>query len=203
MRDFGYLATAADAASADAREARGDLRRGPAARKAVRRAARAAARPGELEDAQELEHKTDDWHPVDPAKLSEAAAAPGKPPPALKKQPTVAQAIAQGADAFYFFQIERSQIHGEGAKTRRRRRDRRPRARGADQKEWDEWSARREAWRPYVEKAKGGGASMAAALALDAKRDELLGDAGGREKTLAKVKEELKGLESKIRQRRR
>ena len=41
---------------------------------------------------------------------------------------------------------------------------------------------------------------MAAALALDAKRDELLGDAGGREKTLAKVKEELKGLESKIRQ---
>ena len=67
-------------------------------------------------------------------------------------------------------------------------------------KEWDEWSARREAWRPYVEKAKGGGASMAAALALDAKRDELLGDAGGREKTLAKVKEELKGLESKIRQ---
>ena len=29
-------------------------------------------------DAQELEHKTDDWHPVDPAKLSEAAAAPGK-----------------------------------------------------------------------------------------------------------------------------
>ena len=202
MRDFGYLATGADAASADELEKR--VATFVAGQQHEKPYAEPLAQPrglAKLEDAQELEHKTDDWHPVDPAKLSEAAAAPGKPPPALKKQPTVAQAIAQGADAFYFFRIERSQIHKEKARKLGGAVETVDPAREAlIKKEWDEWSARREAWRPYVEKAKGGGASMAAALALDAKRDELLGDAGGREKTLAKVKEELKGLESKIRQ---
>ena len=202
MRDFGYLATAADAASADELEKR--VATFVAGQQHEKPYAEPLAQPrglAKLEDAQELEHKTDDWHPVDPAKLSEAAAAPGKPPPALKKQPTVAQAIAQGADAFYFFRIERSQIHKEKARKLGGAVETVDPAREAlIKQEWDEWSARREAWRPYVEKAKGGGASMAAALALDAKRDELLGDAGGREKTLAKVKEELKGLESKIRQ---
>ena len=202
MRDFGYLATAADAAAADELEKR--VATFVAGQQHEKPYAEPLAQPrglAKLEDAQELEHKTDDWHPVDPAKLSEAAAAPGKPPPALKKQPTVAQAIAQGADAFYFFRIERSQIHKEKARKLGGAVETVDPAREAlIKKEWEEWSARREAWRPYVEKAKGGGASMAAALALDAKRDELLGDAGGREKTLAKVKEELKGLESKIRQ---
>ena len=201
MRDFGYLATGADAASAELEKRVATFVAGQQHEKPY---AEPLAQPrglAKLEDAQELEHKTDDWHPVDPAKLSEAAAAPGKPPPALKKQPTVAQAIAQGADAFYFFRIERSQIHKEKARKLGGAVEAVDPAREAlIKKEWDEWSARREAWRPYVEKAKGGGASMAAALALDAKRDELLGDAGGREKTLAKVKEELKGLESKIRQ---
>ena len=201
MRDFGYLATGADAASAELEKRVATFVAGQQHEKPY---AEPLAQPrglAKLEDAQELEHKTDDWKPVDPAKLSEAAAAPGKPPPALKKQPTVAQAIAQGADAFYFFRIERSQIHKEKARKLGGAVETVDPAREAlIKKEWDEWSARREAWRPYVEKAKGGGASMAAALALDAKRDELLGDAGGREKTLAKVKEELKGLESKIRQ---
>ena len=116
MRDFGYLATGADAASADELEKR--VATFVAGQQHEKPYAEPLAQPrglAKLEDAQELEHKTDDWHPVDPAKLSEAAAAPGcrrrRAP-----QPTVAQAIAQGADAFYFFRIERSQIHKEKAR---------------------------------------------------------------------------------------
>ena len=78
MRDFGYLATGADAASADELEKR--VATFVAGQRHSRTPSRSRSRAAwqKLEDAQELEHKTDDWHPVDPAKLSEAAAAPGK-----------------------------------------------------------------------------------------------------------------------------